>query len=81
MMLRISSKRIRRLDLKTEHHIGAVNSINWARIAAQVIYYFSAWLQATESEDEEVTFSVPSGNFGDVLAAGSPSRWGSLWLV
>lgn len=35
---------------------------------AQVIYYFSAWLQATESEDEEVTFSVPSGNFGDVLA-------------
>lgn len=45
-----------------------MNSINWARIAAQVIYYFSAWLQATESEDEEVTFSVPSGNFGDVLA-------------
>lgn len=56
------------LTFKTEHHIGAVNSINWARIAAQVIYYFSAWLQATESEDEEVTFSVPSGNFGDVLA-------------
>lgn len=56
------------LTFKQEHHIGAVNSINWARIAAQVIYYFSAWLQASENEDEEVTFSVPSGNFGDVLA-------------
>lgn len=56
------------LSFKEEHHIGAVNSINWARIAAQVIYYFSAWLQVTETEDEEVTFSVPSGNFGDVLA-------------
>lgn len=56
------------LSFKEAHHIGAVNSINWARIAAQVIYYFSAWLQATETEEEEVTFSVPSGNFGDVLA-------------
>lgn len=58
----------RDLDFKAEHHIGAVNSINWARIAAQVVYYFSAWLQATESPDEEVAFSVPSGNFGDILA-------------
>lgn len=56
------------LSFKEKYHIGAVNSINWARIAAQVIYYFSAWLQATETEDEEVSFSVPSGNFGDVLA-------------
>lgn len=56
------------LEFKEKYRIGAVNSINWARIAAQVVYYFSAWLQATESEDEEISFSVPSGNFGDVLA-------------
>lgn len=56
------------LEFKQKNHIGAVNSINWARIAAQVVYYFSAWLQATEADDEKVSFSVPSGNFGDVLA-------------
>ncbi len=56
------------LAFKTGHHIGTVNSINWARIAAQVVYYFSAWLQATENDDEEIAFAVPSGNFGDVLA-------------
>ncbi len=56
------------LEFKTKYSIGTVNSINWARIAAQVVYYFSGWLQAAENEDEEVAFSVPSGNFGDVLA-------------
>ncbi len=56
------------LPFKTEHQIGTVNSINWARIAAQVVYYFSGWIQATEREDEEVAFSVPTGNFGDILA-------------
>lgn len=56
------------LEFKSKYSIGTVNSINWARIAAQVVYYFSGWLQATESEDEDIAFSVPSGNFGDVLA-------------
>ncbi|MCD8338654.1 MAG: threonine synthase [Burkholderiales bacterium] len=56
------------LKFKKQYSIGAVNSINWARIAAQVVYYFSGWLQAVEDKDEEVTFSVPTGNFGDVLA-------------
>ncbi len=56
------------LDFKKKYHIGTVNSINWARVAAQVVYYFSAWLQATEKPDEEVAFSVPTGNFGDILA-------------
>ena len=53
---------------KTECSIGTVNSINWARISAQVVYYFKGWLQAAARPDEIVDFSVPSGNFGDVLA-------------
>ncbi len=53
---------------KNECRIGTVNSINWARISAQVVYYFKGWLQAADSPDEVVDFAVPSGNFGDVLA-------------
>lgn len=53
---------------KASHAIGTVNSINWARVAAQTVYYFKGWLAATGSDDEPVSFAVPSGNFGDVLA-------------
>jgi len=53
---------------KAEHRIGAVNSINWARIAAQVVYYFKGYFAATRSNDEQVSFSVPSGNFGNIYA-------------
>ncbi|HUX29795.1 MAG TPA: threonine synthase [Thiobacillus sp.] len=56
------------LEFKTEHHIGAVNSINWARVAAQSVYYFKAYFAATRSNDQQVSFSVPSGNFGNVCA-------------
>src|SRR5690554_806851 len=56
------------LDFKARHHIGAVNSINWARIAAQVVYYFWGWLRATTGSGQRVSFSVPSGNFGNILA-------------
>lgn len=56
------------LDFKAKHHIGAVNSINWARVAAQSVYYFKAYFAATRGNDEEVSFSVPSGNFGNVCA-------------
>ncbi|MEW6120482.1 MAG: threonine synthase [Pseudomonadota bacterium] len=56
------------LAFKTRHHIGAVNSINWARVAAQSVYYFKAYFAATQSNDQEVSFSVPSGNFGNVCA-------------
>ena len=56
------------LDFKTRHHIGAVNSINWARVAAQSVYYFKAYFAATHSDDQQVSFSVPSGNFGNVCA-------------
>jgi len=56
------------LDFKTKHHIGAVNSINWARVAAQSVYYFKAYFAATHDNDQAVSFSVPSGNFGNVCA-------------
>ena len=54
---------------KAKYRIGAVNSINWARIALQVVYYVYAYLRATEQEGERVMFSIPSGNFGNALAA------------
>lgn len=53
---------------KQKYHIGAVNSINWARIAAQIIYYFKAYFAVTQSCSEKVSFSVPSGNFGNIFA-------------
>src|SRR5690606_9367566 len=56
------------LEFKTAWRLGAVNSINWARIAAQVVYYFWGWLRATPAGGSEVSFCVPSGNFGNILA-------------
>ena len=56
------------LTFKRAHRIGSVNSINWARLVAQVVYYFAGWFQATRSNDERVSFAVPSGNFGNVCA-------------
>lgn len=56
------------LAFKSRYHLGAVNSINWARIAAQVVYYFWGWLRATTQADQQVSFAVPSGNFGNILA-------------
>jgi threonine synthase len=53
---------------KAQYKIGAVNSINWARVAAQVIYYFKGYFAVTRSNDEKVSFAVPSGNFGNVCA-------------
>jgi threonine synthase len=59
------------LAFKTAHRIGTVNSINWARLVAQVVYYFKGYFAATggaTGEDEQVSFAVPSGNFGNVCA-------------
>ncbi|OWQ85736.1 threonine synthase [Roseateles aquatilis] len=56
------------LDYKRAHRIGTVNSINWARLLAQVVYYFAAYFQATKTDAEQVSFTVPSGNFGNVCA-------------
>jgi threonine synthase len=56
------------LPFKRRVRIGTVNSINWARVVAQVVYYFKGYFAATKSADEQVSFAVPSGNFGNVLA-------------
>jgi len=56
------------LAFKRRHRIGTVNSINWARLLAQVVYYFAGYFQATKSNDEAVSFAVPSGNFGNICA-------------
>lgn len=56
------------LAFRETYHLGAVNSINWARIAAQVVYYFWAWLRVTTTTHQAVSFCVPSGNFGNILA-------------
>jgi threonine synthase len=56
-------------DFKRRYRIGAVNSINWARVAAQVVYYFKGYFAATAREGDPVQFAVPSGNFGNILAA------------
>ncbi len=53
---------------KAQWKIGTVNSINWARVAAQVVYYFSAYFAVTREKGELVDFAVPSGNFGNILA-------------
>jgi len=53
---------------KEKHRIGTVNSINWGRVVAQVVYYFQGYLLATKSSAEKVSFTVPSGNFGNICA-------------
>ncbi|MBV8045510.1 MAG: threonine synthase [Paludibacterium sp.] len=55
-------------DFKARHAIGTVNSINWARVVAQVVYYFYGYFAASDSNDQKVSFCVPSGNFGNVCA-------------
>jgi threonine synthase len=53
---------------KAKYKIGAVNSINWGRIVAQVVYYFKGYFAVTTSNAQKVDFAVPSGNFGNVCA-------------
>ncbi|MSQ63679.1 MAG: threonine synthase [Betaproteobacteria bacterium] len=53
---------------KAKYRIGAVNSINWARVAAQVVYYFKGYFSVTKSSQDAVAFAVPSGNFGNIYA-------------
>lgn len=56
------------LEFKEKNKIGAVNSINWGRILAQIVYYFKGYFDVTESNDEIVDFTVPTGNFGNICA-------------
>ena len=61
---------------KERHSLGAVNSINWARVVAQVVYYFKGYFAATSSNDQQVSFAVPSGNFGNIFAGYVAKRMG-----
>ena len=61
---------------KARHRIGAVNSINWARVAAQVVYYFKGYFAVTRTDSEQVSFAVPSGNFGNIYAGYVAKRMG-----
>ena len=56
------------LQFKTRQKIGTVNSINWARVVAQVVYYVRGYLAATTDNAQKVSFTVPSGNFGNICA-------------
>ncbi|MGZ5200318.1 MAG: threonine synthase [Telluria sp.] len=56
------------LSFKARHKIGTVNSINWARVVAQVVYSFRGYLAATTDNAQKVSFTVPSGNFGNICA-------------
>jgi threonine synthase len=61
---------------KARFALGTVNSINWARIAAQVVYYFKGYLAVAQNVGEPVDFAVPSGNFGNILAGHVAKRMG-----
>ncbi len=56
------------LPFKTTHRLGAVNSVNWARVLAQIVYYVYACLALDGNGSRKVSFSVPTGNFGDIFA-------------
>ncbi len=64
------------LEFKEKYSLGAVNSINWARVLAQVVYYFYAWMKVTDSSNQKVSFAVPTGNFGDIFAGYVAKRMG-----
>jgi threonine synthase len=63
------------VDVATTLNLGAVNSINWARLMAQVVYYFASALQLG-APDRTVAYSVPTGNFGDVFAGYVAAKMG-----
>ena len=54
-------------DFSSSIHMSGVNSINWLRIAVQIVYYFFSYFKITE-KDEKINFSVPTGNFGNIYA-------------
>ncbi|KIO24105.1 hypothetical protein M407DRAFT_244563 [Tulasnella calospora MUT 4182] len=64
-------------EFNAHHKLGAVNSINWARILAQIVYYFSAYFSVKrQATTPALQFVVPTGNFGDVLAGYYAKRMG-----
>ena len=65
------------LPFKTQHRLGAVNSVNWARLLAQIVYYVYATLALDDGGRKRVSFSVPTGNFGDIFAGYLALKMGS----
>lgn len=55
-------------QFKAKYSLGTVNSINWGRILAQIVYYFKGYFASTENNSQKVSFCVPSGNFGNICA-------------
>ncbi len=55
-------------QFKAKYSLGTVNSINWGRILAQIVYYFKGYFASTENNTQKVSFCVPSGNFGNICA-------------
>ena len=55
-------------EFKAKYSLGTVNSINWGRILAQIVYYFKGYFASTTDNSEKVSFCVPSGNFGNICA-------------
>lgn len=67
----------RDLDFKRRYTLGAINSVNWARVVTQIVYYFSSGLYAmAQTGAPRVSFSVPTGNFGDILAGWFAAQMG-----
>ncbi len=64
-------------EFRDQHQLAAVNSINWARVLAQVVYYFTAIEQLHATQSTPVSFSVPTGNFGNVLSGWIARRIGA----
>lgn len=65
------------VPFKREYQLGAVNSVNWVRVMAQIVYYLYSGLRTLRAEDASaVQFSVPTGNFGNILAGYYASRMG-----
>ena len=66
------------MDFKRNYHLGAVNSVNWARVLAQIVYYFWSAFRVTEATGSaRVQISVPTGNFGDIFAGYMAKRMGA----
>jgi len=64
------------LNFKKQYDLGAVNSVNWGRLLAQTVYYFYSYFRATENNQQKLSFSVPTGNFGDIFAGYLAAKMG-----
>lgn len=70
------------VKFREEVKLGAINSINWGRILAQITYYFYSWLRVTDGLSAAgkaavpINYAVPTGNFGDILAGYFAKRMG-----